>query len=136
MHQILRHTLFFCVIFIKLTIDFTSLKTHFVWFDVFQVSLHLSYNNEFLCGGVILNADLIVTVAHCMYYNWGGILPPIIVTVNAGRENLDDSAIGHFKVEDIRFHNSYKESTSEYDIALIKVSENRIFQFCHILCNL
>lgn len=88
---------------------------------MFQVSIQLSYNNEFLCGGTILDSKFIVTVASCMYYNWGGILPPIIVTISAGMSDLNDTTSDCYEVEGIMFHDLYDKLTLDFNIALIQV---------------
>lgn len=92
-------------------------------FPYSQVSLHLSYNQEFLCGGTIVDHNYVVTVAHCMYYNWGGILPPIILIVYAGRKSLYENVSTQYEVEAITFHELYKSSTLDYNIALIQVRQ-------------
>ncbi|KAG5887738.1 hypothetical protein JTB14_003899 [Gonioctena quinquepunctata] len=87
-----------------------------------QASLHLSYNNEFICGGSIVSSTQILTVAHCLFYSWGGVLPPIIISVQGGRKNINDDATYNFAVRNVTFHPSFNKVTLEYDLAVVEIN--------------
>ncbi|KAJ8958837.1 hypothetical protein NQ318_019599, partial [Aromia moschata] len=54
----------------------------------FQVSLHLSFNDQYVCAGSIVGSKVVLTAAHCMYYKWGGLMPPLVVVVSAGQKEF------------------------------------------------
>nr|XP_023027644.1 trypsin 3A1-like [Leptinotarsa decemlineata] len=87
----------------------------------YQVSLHTSYDDEFICGGTIVDATHILTVAHRLFYNWGGVLPPIIVSVKGGRNNLIGNASFTFGAKNVTFHPSFNKGTLDYDLAVIEI---------------
>ncbi|CAH1102905.1 unnamed protein product [Psylliodes chrysocephalus] len=92
----------------------------------FQVSLYTNYNDEFLCGGTIVSSNKVLTVAHCLYYGWGGIMPPIILTVKAGRTNLFSATSRNYDVTKVTFHKNFDSSSMDYNLAMIQVSTNFI----------
>ncbi|CAH1117373.1 unnamed protein product [Phaedon cochleariae] len=92
-----------------------------------QVSLHLSYNDEFLCGGVIVSPTEVVTVADRLYYTWGGVLPKLVIRIRAGRRSLNEESYQEFEVEDVVFHPDFDKKTMENNIAVLRTSEQLPF---------
>ncbi|XP_072397732.1 chymotrypsin-1-like [Diabrotica undecimpunctata] len=87
----------------------------------YQVSVHLNYNNQFVCGAAVIAEDQVLTLAHCLYYDWGGLLPPIIISVNSGGRILNTEEYESFSVSDIRFHKEFNTSEMKYDLAVIDI---------------
>ncbi|XP_050513728.1 chymotrypsin-1-like [Diabrotica virgifera virgifera] len=87
----------------------------------YQVSVHLNYNNQFVCGAVVIAEDQVLTLAHCLYYDWGGLLPPIIISVNSGGKMLNTEEYESFSVSDIRFHKEFNTSEMKYDLAVLDI---------------
>ncbi|XP_078042646.1 chymotrypsin-2-like [Augochlora pura] len=80
----------------------------------YQVSLQTASNH--FCGGSILNADYVITAAHCVVSK-----SPANITVVAGTVNLTRPNSVHY-AEKIYYHDKYNASDSWVnDIALIKV---------------
>lgn len=46
-----------------------------------KVSIHRSYNESFICSGAIIEQNLVITSSECLHYEWGGILPPFLVSI-------------------------------------------------------
>jgi len=88
----------------------------------YQASIHLNYNDEFLCGAAVVSPYKILTLAHCLYYSWGGVLPPLIVAVKAGGNDLTTGSFQTFNVTEITFHENFNTTVMQYDLAVIKVS--------------
>ncbi|CAG9863039.1 unnamed protein product [Phyllotreta striolata] len=87
-----------------------------------QVSIHLSYNDDFLCGGAIVSPNTVVTVAHCLYYSWGGIIPPLILAIKAGNSDLKSQNIQSYSVSKVTFHDKFDAVSMKYDLAALQVS--------------
>lgn len=84
----------------------------------FQV--HLTYDRDFQCGGVIISAYFILTAAHCLR---GKNLRRL--TVYAGDHNLQVEE-GEEQIKDVEWaalHSNYEDFEYDFDIAVIKVYE-------------
>lgn len=87
----------------------------------YQVSLQV--NGSHICGGSILNDKQIITAAHCAKYSANSYQVKTGLTLL----NSPTNNSGTYNVEQIIVHPQYNSSTSDNDIALIKVSGNIIF---------
>ncbi|XP_056644464.1 trypsin iota-like [Diorhabda sublineata] len=88
----------------------------------YQASIHLNYNDEFLCGAAVVSSYEVLTVGSCLYYSWGGIIPPIIVAVKVGGSDLNSTNFKTADVSNITFHDDFDTSTMQYDLAVIRTS--------------
>lgn len=89
---------------------------------VFQVAILRSYNDNFFCSGSIIAPNIVLTAAHCMFYKWGGKLPPIIVSVLAGQNSLLITSKSVYRnASKIVIHEDYDHNSYANDVALIKV---------------
>ncbi|GJQ74679.1 hypothetical protein Trydic_g21531 [Trypoxylus dichotomus] len=90
----------------------------------YQVSIRRSYNDEHFCGGTLVTAKHVLLAAHCMYYTWGGLLPPIVVSVVAGQLTLPITGKSVYRnASMITVHSGFNKNTMANDIAVIEVDE-------------
>ncbi|KAF2881790.1 hypothetical protein ILUMI_24385 [Ignelater luminosus] len=88
----------------------------------YQVSLRRSYNDNHFCGGSIISSLHILTAAHCMFYSWGGVLPPIVVSVFAGQVGLSPTETSIYRnASKIITHEDFNKTTFANDVAIIEL---------------
>uniref|UniRef100_A0A8H7TNR3 Peptidase S1 domain-containing protein n=1 Tax=Bionectria ochroleuca TaxID=29856 RepID=A0A8H7TNR3_BIOOC len=74
-----------------------------------------------LCGAVLINANTVVTAAHCTVDESGNTLAASSLTVRAG--SLKWASGGKTsKISKVTHHPSYSGSTTDYDVAVLKLS--------------
>ncbi|XP_017845985.1 chymotrypsin-2 [Drosophila busckii] len=95
-------------------------ETAEVGFAPYQVSLQyeLAAHN---CGGAILNAQWIITAAHCVAH-----FPPERVIVIVGTNQYEQPGAVHHTAQ-IFVHGSYDKPDMHNDIALLKLQQNITF---------
>ncbi|XP_062861790.1 transmembrane protease serine 3 [Trichomycterus rosablanca] len=102
-----------------------SREGQFPW----QVSLH--FQREHLCGGSIVEAQWILTAAHCVY----GFAYPQLWSVLAGLTEQPVSSGSYLTVEKIIYHRRYRPKGLDHDIALLKLSQRLNFNgFIEPIC--
>jgi len=84
-----------------------------------QVSLRRKSSGSHFCGGSIISKNWIVTAAHCVS---GQTSSSISIAVGDWRRSAASDVRQVLDVSLIKSHENYKPSTTENDVALIKVS--------------
>ncbi|XP_075303530.1 LOW QUALITY PROTEIN: coagulation factor VII [Perca flavescens] len=81
-----------------------------------QVLVQLNGNSH--CGGALINADWVVTAAHCIHGN-----PPQNLTVVAGEHNLDveEGTEQRIPVSTATAHPGYVAATGDSDVAVLRL---------------
>ncbi|XP_046740606.1 trypsin-like [Diprion similis] len=95
-----------------------------------QVSLRYSWMESHFCGGSIIDAQWILTAAHCMFLQTGAQIQPWMVSVVAGDLwlNRTSSTSQRRTVAQIIIHEDYNSVTYENDITLLRLGEPLIFE--------
>lgn len=78
----------------------------------------LEYAGEYKCGGVILDSQWIITAAHCVWNK-----DPVLLQVTLGEHILgkDEGTEQRMKVSKVFMHPQYNHSTTDSDIALLRL---------------
>ncbi|KAM0736167.1 putative trypsin-6 [Formica fusca] len=89
-----------------------------------QVSLMRSWSKSHFCGGNIISDKLILTAAHCMYFNNNVIQPwTIIVVGGVLKLNEETSTRQERGVETLRIHPEYDMKNLYNDVAVLQLSK-------------
>nr|CAH7722780.1 unnamed protein product [Callosobruchus chinensis] len=104
---------------------------------MFQVSLHTSFNDEFFCGGIAISNNTVLTAGQCLYYDWGGQMPPIVVRVHTGTNNLNEVPLSRYEVSEILYHPKFNKMAVGNNLALLRINtkfpaDNRSVLLDHI----
>jgi len=83
--------------------------------EEFPYQISLQYNGKHICGGSIIGSFTVLTAAHCVHN-----LPRSQLTVFAGSTFYNGGAKHNVAI--VRQHKFYNDDTSDYDIAVIKVT--------------
>ncbi|XP_040172379.1 uncharacterized protein LOC120905555 [Anopheles arabiensis] len=81
--------------------------------------------NEYACGGSILDETTILTASHCVY-TLSGAISAALVTVHVGQIHLNQTSeyTQTFDVREIVKHPGFSKASIIHDIALIKLRTN------------
>jgi len=84
--------------------------------STFPYMANLQESGSFICGATILTTKLLVTAAHCVY---GGTASTLKVRVGSLTYASGGTLV---QVASFTYHPSYSSSTSDYDVAVLRLS--------------
>uniref|UniRef100_A0A336M3B4 CSON009631 protein n=1 Tax=Culicoides sonorensis TaxID=179676 RepID=A0A336M3B4_CULSO len=84
----------------------------------FQIALN--FRGSQICGGAIVNADTIITAAHCSEYTTSGY------SIRAGSTSQYEGGVV-VNVVRVIVHPKYNKKTLDYDVAIMKLAEPLTF---------
>ena len=85
-----------------------------------QANISSNFNAQF-CGGTLVGELFVVTAAHCITENNGSVTPRGDIRVLTGTQSLTSGGIRR-TVDRIVRHPYYNENTTDFDIAVIKLT--------------
>ncbi|MDY7101232.1 MAG: serine protease [Actinomycetota bacterium] len=77
----------------------------------------VTYYGDPLCGGSVIDDDLILTAAHCV-----ASMPTGALVVRAGSTRFGDPAAQVRAVADVRIHEGYRDHLVAYDLAILRLT--------------
>lgn len=105
--------------------DYPSFASLFQWYDANSGSI--TYGNY--CGSTILNANYILTAAHCVYISspsdeWRMLFTYVFPQLqNESESNLISSSTSKIRITEVHYHENYNSSTLLNDIAIVKLEQ-------------
>merc|ERR1712212_229427 len=105
-----------------------SRKNAFPWLVNIQSSI-INSNDFQLCGGTLLNPKVVLTAAHCTFYDNGQAIPAQMMKVNLGDHNARGDEFGEQEagVTHFKNHPYYNADTLDNDFSLMFL--NRFIMF-------
>lgn len=87
-----------------------------------QSDIANNFNAQF-CGGTLVDESFVVTAAHCVTESSGRVSPRSTIRVLTGTQSLAQNSGGvRRRIAEIIRHPQYDDDSSDYDIAVIRLS--------------